>query len=186
MYLFKYSVNVMLYLSMKQISWIPNRYFIGLHIVQVIILTQGAHMCWQILVVPHTLHSSPPKYKHTSEPGSGGDLNVYSNRQIVNSHHSPLSVTWYLSKTIKKLWGGPCEDQNAHSRFSGSNGYITTIYCINIHIENTNVVCLFFEFSPFNVTISKFILRKIFSVIYFLRLNWSKLPNLGWSNFKVF
>ena len=35
-------------------------------------------MCWKILVVPHTLHFSPPKYKHTSEPGPGGDLDVYS------------------------------------------------------------------------------------------------------------
>ena len=31
----------MLYLSMKQISWIPNWYFIILHVTQVIILTQG-------------------------------------------------------------------------------------------------------------------------------------------------
>ena len=41
---------------------------------------------------------------------------------------------------IKKLWGGPFEDQNAHSRFSVSNGYIA----FNIYIENTNVVCLLF------------------------------------------
>ena len=46
-------------------------------------------------------------------------------------HHIPLII-------IKQLWGGPFEDQNTHSLY-------TTI-TINIHIENTNVICLFFEF----------------------------------------
>ena len=64
---------------------------------------------------------------------------------------------------IKKLWGGPFEDQNAHSRFSGPNGYIV----VNIHIENTNVVCLCFWIFRFDIIVSKFMLPKIFSVIYF-------------------
>jgi len=70
--------------------------------------------------------------------------------------HIPLII-------IRKLWGGPSVDQNALSRFSGSNGYIV----INIHIGNTNVVCLIFLNFPCNVIISKFILPKIFRVIYF-------------------
>lgn len=60
-------------------------------------------------------------------------------------HHTPLTIVRHMifeqnHQNIVGWSGGPCEDQNVHSRFSGSNGYIT----IHIHIESINVVCLFF------------------------------------------
>ena len=84
---------------------------------------------------------------------------------------------------IKKLWGGPFEDQNAHSRFSGSNGSIA----VNTYIENTNVVCLLFWIFPFDVNVSKFILPKICSVIYFFttKLVHIRVQTSHWYNATV-
>ena len=97
--------------------------------------------CATIVVVPHIPH-------HRS-------INIHPNQARlvtlmcirIDCAFPPLTIVLHMTFEqhilliiIKKLWGGPFEDQNAHSRFSGSNGYIV----VNIQVENTNVVCLFF------------------------------------------
>ena len=97
--------------------------------------------CATIVVVPYTPH-------HRS-------INILPNQARlvalmciqIDCAFPPLTIVLHMTFEqhipliiIKKLCGGPFEGHNAHSCFSGSNGYIA----VNIHIENTNVVCLFF------------------------------------------
>ena len=65
--------------------------------------------------------------------------------------------------TIKKLWGGPFEDQT-HIPVS----LVPTDILLLIFILKTLMLSVyFFELFPFDVIVSEFILPKIFSVIYF-------------------
>ena len=142
--------------NILQMNYIPNRCFIILHAVQVIILTPGVLRVYVLEGTMHSspsyAHSSPPKYKHASEPGLGDDLNVYSNRgRIPTTHHFPPYDIWATHSTHhhQKIVGWSIWGPKHTLPFTSLVPTDIRIYCygcINIHIENPNVVCLILSY----------------------------------------
>ena len=110
--LWTYEANILMF-NNELNSESVFEYLIILHVVQVTMWPSLLREYSALYVLQGTIHSSPPyssppKYKHTSQPGSGDDLNVYSNRfafppltivlHMTFEEHIPLII-------IKKLWG---------------------------------------------------------------------------------